>query len=1003
MFTWGYNLNSQLGHGDQETRIVPAEVKRFKPSASDNVGLGNVSRVACGSRFTIAVTEKGSVYTWGRGDDSQLGHAKGTGRVAVPRLIDTLVGTKIVQAAARGNHVAVIDDMGGMYVWGRGMEGQLGLGMERKSAATPARLSGFGEGVRIARVACSRVHTVAVTTSGAMYTMGSGEDGATGLNSLAPAWTPTIVDSIPGQVSIGLRIKATIASVSLQDGSKSLVAFGWNQYAQLGLGDTESRYVPEVVPVPREVVDHVQIACGFRHSMLVSRSSTHAGDEDKYDDLWSWGWNLYGQCGIKSVGSCITRPHRVESVKSHITAIAGGGRHTVAVLKRKHDGALRIYAWGRGDSGELGTGEVELRSLPNRVKMHGIDIGEVACGWSHSAAALMCTSSPSSNRTLVHKQHKEKYVKRQSFYERMTCPRILSAAKSIFSAGNLDAGFAQFLNCLILFLLMVQSLKLRAGFSTSLVRSIITAASATVFLGNTFYGVWADIKSLKPGRRRNDVHMTALPHGINTVVFFAFLGLIIVPEMERTGDPQKAYHAGLFACFTLGLLELPCVFLVKWMQRNIPRAAMMSAMGGVSVTFITMTFSSQIYGAPIIAILPLTFILVGYGSLTKLPFKIPAGALALIFGTAIAWASHAFGYSYFEPSSTLPAATFGGLPQNAFSAVFTAFFDPASWGHLPTILPMLMINIVTSLSCVESAKAVGDDFDSSYALFSDAILTMVGALLGNPFPTCIYIGHPAFKAMGAKTGYNYLNGTGILVIGFANLTSYLTAFVPEVCGVGIILWIGVTVTAQAFTVDPSQEESMKDHSAAVVLGLVPALAAWAIQQMEAVFAASVQTIASGGHGGGAALALDDVFRALESDGVFVHGMVALSAGYLLSSVYLASVLVHIIEREFFKAAAWFIVASVLSFIGAVHSFTIGKTAITSSFGFPAIGYKKLSSSICHDVLFVLLFSLYCLVSGSLIDHGMPGNESSSHCARKRGQCAYTKVDEQLRSDFQRQL
>ncbi len=620
---------------------------------------------------------------------------------------------------------------------------------------------------------------------------------------------------------------------------------------------------------------------------------------------------------------------------------------------------------------------MELSAPPKRVKMHGIDIGEVACGWSHSAATKTCGTSSTSQRMLVHDAGKSRFQPKASLRGRLSWSNAFSATKKIFAAGNLDAGFAQFLNCLILFLLMVQSLKLRAGFPVTLVKEIITAASATVFIGNTFFGIWADVKSLKPGRRRNDVHMTALPHGINTVVFFAFLGLIIVPEMQRTGDPIKAYHAGLFACFTLGLLELPCVFLVRWMQRTIPRAAMMSAMAGVSVTFITMTFSTQIFGSPIIAIIPLTFILVGYGSLAKLPFKIPAGALALVVGTAIAWASHYLGYSFFEPGVVSSNVSFGGLPSGAFKAVFAAFFDARSWGHLPTILPMLMINIVTSLSCVESATAVGDDFDSSFALLSDAIITMIGALLGNPFPTCIYIGHPAFKAMGAKTGYNYLNGTGILIVGLANLASYLTAVVPEVCGVGIILWIGVSVTAQAFTVDAGQEESMKDHSSAVVLGLVPALAAWAIQQMEAVFVASVQTlpgtvvdvkahggdvvkgaIVSAGDGDHVVIGLNDVFDTLERDGVFVHGTIALSAGYLLSSVYLASILVHIIEREFFKAAAWFLVAAGLSFIGAVHSFTVNENAITSSFGFPAQGYQQFplqfaTMYFCAAILLVL--------------------------------------------------
>ena len=1008
MFTWGWNQNSQLGHGDQETRIVPALVKRLDgvvasgssdssgriarsvssslDNANSNGGGRGIVRVACGSRFTVALTAAGTVYTWGRGDDSQLGHSRGTGRVASPRLVEALVGVKIVQVSARGNHVAVADDAGAMYVWGKGNDGQLGLGSghNRKDAPTPVRVSFGNDDVRVARVACSRVHTVAVSSDGDLFSWGSGEDGANGLGAPVTVWEPTRVEGLEGKVCLvacGSR-HTVISLMPAEGGANILLTFGWNLYSQLGLGDTENRSSPTEVSLPAELTHHVEIACGFRHTLLVARSSSQGSNEHDHQ-LWSWGWNLYGQLGFKTSASSVPFPRLVNSVYSRVTALAGGGRHTVAVLERARDGALRMYAWGRGDEGQLGTGELAMTAPPKRVKLHSEDVGDVACGWSHSAAARKCGDAPLVRR-LTHEDLDGAAFKRPTFSsilkERATFEGVISGTKKVLSAGNLDAGFAQLLNCLILFLLMVHSLKLRAGFADSLVRQIILAASATVFIGNTFFGVWADIKSLKPGRRRNDPHMTALPHGINTVVFFAFLGLIIVPEMQRTGDPVKAYHAGLFACFTLGLLELPCVFLVRWMQRTIPRAAMMSAMAGVSVTFITMTFASQIFGSPSIALLPLTIILVGYGSLVKLPLKIPAGALALLFGTLIAWTSHYLGYSFFLPSDDASSEMHASssFPPGTFRAVFSAFFDSRSWGHLPTILPMLMINIVTSLSCVESAKAVGDDYDSSFALLSDAVLTMIGALLGNPFPTCIYIGHPAFKAMGAKTGYNYINGTGILLLGIFNGASYLIQVVPEVCGVGIILWIGVTVTSQAFTVDVSQEESAKNHSAAVVLGLVPALAAWALQQMEAMFAASVQTlpgamvdielkngdvvqgaIVGGEDGGRVVLGLKDVMNMLEKDGVFVHGLVALSAGYLLSSVYLASALVHIIEREFFRASAWFIVAAALSFVGAVHSFTVDDAVVSTSFGFPARGYQDFPLQFalmyfCAAVLLVLL-------------------------------------------------
>ena len=61
-------------------------------------------------------------------------------------------------------------------------------------------------------------------------------------------------------------------------------------------------------------------------------------------------------------------------------------------------------------------------------------------------------------------------------------------------------------------------------------------------------------------------------------------------------------------------------------------------------------------------------------------------------------------------------------------------------------------------------------------------------------------------------------------------------------------------------------------------------------------------------------------------------MIALSQGYLLSSIVLASTMVHIIEREFLRASLWMVIAAILSFLGAIHSFVITDNSVASQFG-----------------------------------------------------------------------
>jgi AGZA family xanthine/uracil permease-like MFS transporter len=144
-------------------------------------------------------------------------------------------------------------------------------------------------------------------------------------------------------------------------------------------------------------------------------------------------------------------------------------------------------------------------------------------------------------------------------------------------------------------------------------------------------------------------------------------------------------------------------------------AAMMSALAGVSLTFISMTFALQIFETPSLSLLPLIVILVTYAAHVQLPLKIPSGIAAMATGTLIAWSLRWYGVNYFDPP---PAGEQGlhsqalYLPQPAFGLVWDAIQDPMSWQYITVVLPMLLVNIVSNLACVESASTVGDNYST---------------------------------------------------------------------------------------------------------------------------------------------------------------------------------------------------------------------------------------------------------------------------------------------------
>jgi AGZA family xanthine/uracil permease-like MFS transporter len=132
--------------------------------------------------------------------------------------------------------------------------------------------------------------------------------------------------------------------------------------------------------------------------------------------------------------------------------------------------------------------------------------------------------------------------------------------------------------------------------------------------------------------------------------------------------------------------------------------------------------------------------------------------------------------------------------------------------------------------------------------------------------------------------------------------------VPVDAGMAIVLWIGLVITAQAFQATP------RAHAPAVVLGVLPGVAAWG-----ALMAKNGLRAAGYGAPGNEAFseALVDAFA--KSD-TWIHGAFALEQGFIFTSMILAAATVAVIERAFTKAAIWMLAAAALSAVGLMHSY-----------------------------------------------------------------------------------
>jgi AGZA family xanthine/uracil permease-like MFS transporter len=476
-----------------------------------------------------------------------------------------------------------------------------------------------------------------------------------------------------------------------------------------------------------------------------------------------------------------------------------------------------------------------------------------------------------------------------------------------FVRGDVDGFFGLFVDNVLQLMLVVVLSTAVCGLPQSLVVGrMLPGAALSILLGNAFYA-WQAQRTGRP-------EATALPFGINTPSLLAYVFLIMGPVYQETKDPVLTWRVGLFACLLSGAFEIAGAFVGDWLRRVTPRAALLSALAGIALTFISMGFVFQIFAKPWIGLFPMLLLLAAYAGRVRLPFGMPGGLAAVVAGTAIAWALRLLGTGLFEPAADAVRLGFHPpvpVPGDAFALLL----DPRGYKYMAVIFPMGLFNVIGSLQNLESAEAAGDRYETRPSLLANGTATVVAAAFGSAFPTTIYIGHPAWKAMGARHGYSILNGTAITLLCLTGAIPLVLRVIPIEATLGILLWIGIIISAQAF------QEVPRPHALAVALGLVPSLAAWALVLVETALRAAGSSLYEAAPKFGPDLA--------------IHGVIALSQGFLLTSMILAAMLVQMIERRFLAAAVWAAVASLLSMVGLVHAYALTPRGVENHFGFAA--------------------------------------------------------------------
>jgi alpha-tubulin suppressor-like RCC1 family protein len=356
LMAWGYNGLGALGIGTTENQDLPVAV---------NVPRGLRANQARTGPFSVAVNAAGQAYTWGEGEQGELGNGAFKSHLR-PVQVRLPKGVKVTAARGGYQFAVALTTTGKVLTWGNGTSGQLGNGHKvNRDAPVWVKLP---RGVRITAVSACGECAIALTSTGRVLAWGDGDVGQLGDGKKASTDTPVWV-KLPRHTKV-TAIAAGADHLLAVTSTGGLLAWGDNSRGELGIGAKGTRLTAVRVKLPRGV-KVASASAGLLHSLALTTTGR----------VLAWGGNTDGQLGDGSTtGSSI--PVWVHLPKiAHIISVAAGRYHSLALTR-----GGKVLAWGDGSYGQLGDGSMSDKLLPVQISVPGTVI---AIGAGDDAEASM--------------------------------------------------------------------------------------------------------------------------------------------------------------------------------------------------------------------------------------------------------------------------------------------------------------------------------------------------------------------------------------------------------------------------------------------------------------------------------------------------------------------------------------------------------------------------------------------------------------------------------------
>ncbi|CAK9030406.1 Uncharacterized protein SCF082_LOCUS19201, partial [Durusdinium trenchii] len=421
---------------------------------------------------------------------------------------------------------------------------------------------------------------------------------------------------------------------------------------------------------------------------------------------------------------------------------------------------------------------------------------------------------------------------------------------------------------------------------------ILPGIGFSILCGGAFYAVQGALLSSKEGYQA-----TALPYGINTPGSFAVLFGIMLPVtssaqfgcagfVDGAGLPlagqeedlvncladaaEAGWEAGIVTNVVVGLVSVGLSLFGRGLRQVAPPMALLTALAGIGIAFLTVGQLDVVFSQPLTGLLPLYVMLFAYfGNLSLKGF--PKSALVVVIGTILGWIDQTVTLEGLQDAKE-------NVQWYGLTPGFKALDD---WSlvsdFLGTIFPVAFAAAAGTLMNVYSAEQAGDTYGVTLTMVSDGVGTIIAALFGCPFSTSVYIGHPAYKKMGAGTLYSVFNAIVLFIVSLTGLFGLILALIPGTAVAPLLIFVGLMICQEALVATRPHEYP------AFILGLVPSLADYAQQ-----------------------------------NGNSNDGILALSRGALLVSLLTTTITVYGCNRQFLKSGFFAGVGAFLSLFGIIH-------------------------------------------------------------------------------------